>query len=211
MVRRSVDFRLYLITDRTLFSTEALFLKALDAALQGGVKALQLREKDLPIRKLLRLAEAVRELTLPYGARLFINDRADVALGVDADGVHLGHSSLPAHAVRKVIGDGRLIGVSAHSEAESNAAAEQGADFITFGPVFDTPSKRKYGAPLGTALLRRVATTVSVPVFGIGGIKRENLTEVLLTGSAGAALISGILAEEDVRDAAAAYLRLLGA
>jgi thiamine-phosphate pyrophosphorylase len=211
MPERSVDFRLYLVTDRTLFSSEALFLEALDAALQGGVKALQLREKDLPTRKLLKLAEAVRELTLRHGARLFINDRADVAVCVDADGVHLGHSSLPAHAVRKMIGDSRQIGVSAHSEAESNAAAEEGADFITFGPVFDTPSKRRYGAPLGTALLRRVATTVSVPVFGIGGIKRENLTEVLSARAAGVALISGILAEEDVRGAAAAYLRLLGA
>ena len=211
MAERSVDFRLYLVSDRTLFRNDALFLEALDAALQGGVRALQLREKDLPIRKLLKLAEAVRELTLRYGARLFINDRADVAVCVDADGVHLGHLGLPPYAVSKVIGDGRLIGVSAHSEAQSSAAAEQGADFITLGPVFDTPSKRSYGAPLGTALLRRAATTVSVPVFGIGGIKRENLTEVLSAKAAGVALISGILAEKDVRGAAAAYLRLLGA
>ena len=110
-----MDFKLYLITDRRLFTDDHSLFTAVEEALKGGVQAVQLREKDLEIRELLRMAYVLRELTSGYGAKLFINDRVDVALAVDADGVHLGGSSMPAFAARKAAGEGMLIGVSAHS------------------------------------------------------------------------------------------------
>src|SRR5512143_3255944 len=120
---------------------------AVRLALKGGVRAVQLREKDLPIRELLALALELRMLTGEFGAKLFINDRVDVAVAVEADGVHLGHQSMPPEAVRKIVGRKMLIGVSTHNREEALSAEKNGADFITFGPIFPTPSKMKYGAP----------------------------------------------------------------
>ncbi|HEX9024513.1 MAG TPA: thiamine phosphate synthase, partial [Geobacteraceae bacterium] len=142
-----VDFNLYLITDRNGSGGRPL-LHVVEEALKGGVRAVQLREKDLNSRELLELALAMRKLTGAYGARLFINDRLDIALAVDADGAHLGEQSIPADMARKVLGGDRLIGVSCHGSAGATAAQDAGADFITYGPVFHTPSKAAYGPPV---------------------------------------------------------------
>ena len=131
----AVDFRLYLITDRK--QVRIPLTEAVRQALEGGVRAVQLREKDLPVRELLAFARELRTLTRDFGAKLFINDRVDVAVAVEADGVHLGQQSMPASAARKVVGDRMLIGVSTHSVEEAMAAQSGGADFITFGPVMD--------------------------------------------------------------------------
>lgn len=206
----TVDFRLYLITDRALFGGSDGLLTGVEEALKGGVRAVQLREKDLPTRPLLALAYKMKALTAAYRAKLFINDRADIALCVGADGVHLGQTGMPPSAVRKVVGEGMLIGVSTHSLAEAKEAAEEGADFITYGPLYPTPSKLKYGAPVGVASLRTVAAGTQLPVFGIGGIKRETAAEVMAEGAFGIALISGILAEGDITGAAEYYLHQAG-
>jgi thiamine-phosphate pyrophosphorylase len=205
-----VDFKLYLITDRKLFQTQDDLFRGVEDALKAGVKAVQLREKDLPTRDLLDLAREFRELTRHYSASLFINDRLDIALIVEADGVHLGNASIPVNVVRKVVSDRLLIGCSTHSLKDALEAAEGGADFITFGPVFQTPSKAQYGEPVGLEAMRGASRKVSIPIFGLGGIKINNIREVLDFGASGVALISGILAAADVGAAAGAYLKEAG-
>jgi thiamine-phosphate pyrophosphorylase len=207
--RNPVGFKLYLITDRRLFTDNRSLFTAVEEALKGGVQAVQLREKDLEVRELLQMAYELRELTSGYGARLFINDRVDVAMAVEADGVHLGASGMPAFAARKAAGEGMLIGVSAHSLAEAEKAEKEGADFVTLGPVFETPSKLKYGKPLGTGLLREVSATISIPVFAIGGIKPERVKNTLESGVSGIALISAILGSEDIQSNTEEFMRLL--
>jgi thiamine-phosphate pyrophosphorylase len=196
--RRIVDFSLYLITDRKLVARNRSLVVAVRRALRAGVKAVQLREKDLNTRELLSLAYRMREITDKYGARLFINDRVDIALAVGADGVHLTQRSVPADAVRKTFNRMLLIGVSTHSLKEAREAEYSGADFVTFGPVYRTLSKLKYGEPLGTGRLKRVCREVGIPVFAIGGIKGKKASEVKETGAYGVAMISGILGVNDI-------------
>jgi len=199
----AVDFKIYLITDRKVSSTP--LPEAVRLALEGGVRAVQLREKDLPIRELLALAQELRAVTRAFGARLFINDRVDVAVAVGADGVHLGGSSIPVSAARKVVGQRMLIGASTHDLEEAKAAEAGGADFITFGPIFETPSKGKYGAPVGVPIIRTVKNEVKIPLFALGGIKSGNMLQVMSAGADGVAMISSILAAGDIRKAAAAF------
>lgn len=209
MDERLNGLKLYLITDRKLFHAQCSLYLALETALQGGVKYIQLREKRLPARKLLEMASWVIELTREYDAKLLINDRVDIALAVGADGVHLGQKSLPAHAVRKITGDNFLIGVSTHGIDEALQAEKDGADFITLGPIYNTPSKLRYGDPIGVDILRQVKSKVSVPVLAIGGIKTDTVNEVLSAGADGVAVISGILAAEDIRGTTEKFLRLV--
>lgn len=204
-----VDFRVYLITDRRLFPTHSDFFIAIEKILNAGVTAIQLREKDLSQRDLYDMATRMRELTNKYHAQLFINDRVDVALSVRADGVHLGQESLTASVVRKIAGNRLLIVVSAHSTEEALEADQEGADFITVGPVFETPSKLRYGVPIGVDLLRHVKQLTGIPVYGIGGIRPQNVQEVREAGADGIALITGILAAEDVSEKTREFLRLL--
>jgi thiamine-phosphate pyrophosphorylase len=206
---RLIDFTLYLITDRTLFASHHALFNALEDALRTGVKAVQLREKDLPVRELLEMAYRMRELTQKYRARLFINDRVDVAMCVGADGVHLGQSGIPVSAVRNMVKEGFIIGASTHSVDEATTAEREGADFVTFGPLFETPSKRRYGAPLGIGSMGEARKRVSLPIFGIGGIQQGKVREVMDSGAFGVALISGILGETDIKAAAEGYLQIL--
>ncbi|MBU4321196.1 MAG: thiamine phosphate synthase [Nitrospinae bacterium] len=212
-----IDFKLYLITDRKLVTRHLSLVTAVEEALKGGVKALQLREKDLGTRELLDMAYKMRELTDKYGAKLFINDRVDIALSVEADGVHLGQKSIPPHAVRKAVNASRithhasrfLIGVSAHSIEEAKQAEKEGADFITLGPVYKTPSKLKYGQPLGVDIIRKTKAEISIPVFAIGGLKQDRIKEVMDAGADGIALISGILGAENIKEKTREFLELL--
>lgn len=204
-----VDFSLYLITDRKLFGDLPSFFSAIEEALKGGAKALQLREKDLGVRELLDLAYRLRDMTRAFGARLFVNDRVDVALAADADGVHLGGQSMPAFAVRRVVGRHMLIGVSTHGIGQAVQAEKDGADFITLGPVFETPSKARYGKPLGIDVLREASGRLSVPFFAIGGIRGERAGDVTRAGSRGVAVISAVLASKDVKTETERLMRLL--
>lgn len=204
----SVDFKLYLITDRK--QTKMPLPDAVRLALQGGVRAIQLREKDLPIRELLALALELRTLTQEFGAKLFINDRVDVAILVNADGVHLGHLSMPVEAVRELVPQNMLLGVSTHTMREAGDAQKGGADFITFGPVFPTPSKAEYGAPAGTEALREVVRELDIPVFGLGGITGRTLRPALGTGAAGVAMISEIFCADDVQASARKIVDAMG-
>lgn len=203
----AVDFKLYLITDRQ--ATKRPLPEAIRLALQGGVKAIQLREKDLPVRELIALAQELRTLTRDFGAQLFINDRVDIAVAVDADGVHLGHQSMPVEAVRKIVGSRMLIGVSTHNSEEAMAAEKGSADFITFGPVFATPSKIKLGSPVGCKAINDAKNRILIPIYGLGGINSGNLMSVLDAGAYGIGLISAILRSADIQKASAGLVRQL--
>ncbi len=200
-LRAAVDFRVYLITDRRLASGGDL-LRAVERALAGGVRAVQLREKDLGAGELLELAREMRVLTARRGAKLLINDRVDVALASGADGVHLGESSIPPEEARRLLGPGRLIGVSTHSEEQLAAAQAAGADFAVFGPVYYTPSKAAFGPPLGVDALRKACASARIPVFALGGVGARDIDEVVKAGADGIAMISAILAAEDQEAAA---------
>ena len=196
----AIDFKVYLITDRK--QTKVPLPEAVRLALQGGVRAIQLREKDLPVRELLALAQDMRRLTKEYGTKLFINDRVDVAVAVHADGVHLSHQSMPTEAVRKIVGDRMLIGVSTHTIEEAKAAEAGGADFVTFGPVFLTPSKAAFGNPVGLECLKDAKKVVKIPIFGLGGVKSGNVSQVFNSGADGIAMISEIFMADDIQRAA---------
>lgn len=198
-----IDFTLYLITDRRQVPAGRTLVETVEAALHGGVRAVQLREKDLSAAELLPLAVELRALTRRYGARLLINDRIDVALAVEADGVHLGGHSLPTAVARHLLGPRALIGVSTHHRDEIAAAA--GADFVTFGPVFATPSKLAYGEPVGVKALCLACQNSPLPVFALGGIKPCHLDELYPAGAAGIAVISALITADDP----AAVARLL--
>jgi thiamine-phosphate pyrophosphorylase len=202
---KRIDFKLYLITDRSQAKGGDL-LNTLEEALASGVRAVSLREKDLKGRELFELARKVRKLTVKYDAKLFINDRIDVALASGAAGVHLGEVSIPVGAARKVCKD-MLIGCSTHSLEGAKRAVAAGADFITFGPIFETPSKVKFGPPQGVKKLLDVVSAVDIPVFAIGGIKADNLDSVMAEGRPfGVAIISGIIAAPSPGKAAKVYL-----
>ncbi|HTN49702.1 MAG TPA: thiamine phosphate synthase, partial [Burkholderiaceae bacterium] len=184
-------------------------LDVVDAALAGGVDAIQLREKDLSGAALLELAGRLREVTHRYGARLLINDRIDIALACEADGVHLPADSFASTDARRLLGNNRLLGVSTHSVQQARAAAAGGADFIVFGPVFETPSKRAFGTPVGLDALAQAAQAVTLPVLAIGGLSVERVASVLQRGARGVAVVAALLEADDPRAAAAALRAFL--
>ncbi len=205
---RQVDFSLYLITDRRLCGNEGLAGR-IARALEGGVRAVQLREKDLDTRELFELGKEIRAMTSGFGARLFVNDDAALALAIGADGVHLSQNGLPADICRKIIEPHMLIGVSTHSPDEAIEAEENGADFITFGPVYHTASKAQYGPPVGMDSLRAACAAVDIPVFALGGIDASNISEALSAGADGVAMISAILAAPEPGLAASEILEMV--
>lgn len=204
-----VDFRILLITDRRQARSGDLEA-TVEQALDGGIRAVMLREKDLPGRELFRLAERLRILTRRFGARLLVNDRADVALATGADGAHLGVSSIPVAEARRILGDGALLGCSTHSLGELRKAVSGGVDYVTFGPVYPTASKAAYGPPVGIEALSRACRESPVPVFALGGVGPAQVGETLRSGAFGIALISGIVAAPDPRSAAGELVRRIG-
>jgi len=203
------DFALYLITDRKHFSNQLAFYVSLEEALKAGVKSIQLREKDLTTRELLETGYRARRLTAEYGARLIVNDRVDIALAIGADGVHLGQKSMPPHAVRKISAYDLIVGVSTHSVDEAVRAEKEGAEFITLGPVYETPSKMTYGPPVGINLLSVVKAKVSIPVIAIGGVAITKVPELLKAGADGIAVISAILSAENVHERTKHFIQVL--
>ena len=169
-------------------------------AVTGGVDLVQLREKDLPGLRLLELARDLKE-AIDGSALLIINERVDVAVAVEADGVQLGEDALPVRAARRILGPDKLIGRSVHSAEGADQAVADGADFLVVGTIFATGSHAGE-KPAGPGLIRRIAPGCPVPVIGIGGIDPSNLSQVLRAGAVGVAVITSILAAPDPRDAA---------
>ncbi len=167
------------------------------ALLSGGAKVIQLRAKKMSARSFLELAHRVRALTRPHGCRLIINDRVDVALSCGADGVHLGQEDLPLRAARPLL-PGKIIGISTHDLEQAKEAQDNGADYIGFGPIYGTVTKQTEYSARGVVMLREIRNLVRIPIVAIGGINEANVTEIWNAGADAAAIISDILAAEDI-------------
>jgi thiamine-phosphate pyrophosphorylase len=201
-----LGFSIYAVTDPDLCGAD--LLKAVREAIEGGAGAVQLRNKRATTRELHREAERLRELTLELGVPLFVNDRVDVALAVDADGVHLGQEDLPLRLARGIWPRPRILGVSAATAELARVAFGEGADYVGAGPVFATATKDTGRRPLGREGLRAIVEAVALPVVGIGGICVENVAQVAEAGAAVAAVIGGLFADpRGPRIAAAALLQ----
>ena len=201
--------RLYLITNRSLFESDNNFLEASEAALMGGVRALQLREKNLTDCELIELGNQLRILTSNYNAKLIMNSRADIAKIIDADGVHLTENSAHANEIKSTFPD-LMVGVSTHSLEAAQIAEAQGADYITFSPIYATPSKANYGPPQGLGLLRQVSQEVNLPVLALGGITLHRVSECLEQGAFGVALISDIWNSSHIKEHSFKYTQKFG-
>jgi thiamine-phosphate pyrophosphorylase len=191
---------LYLVTSQPL-SAGRTTREIVQAALAGGVRLIQLREKDMAVREFVALAEEVRVLTARVGALLIVNDRVDVALAVGADGVHLGQDDFPVAAARR-LGPDLIIGASSHSVDEVLRAQAEGASYVNIGPIFPTGTKRWEGEFLGIEGLKRIAVAAKVPFTVMGGIKREHLPDLVLAGARTIALVTAVTAAGDPQQAA---------
>lgn len=203
-----VDFSFYLITDRHQIRSGSL-ADVCRAALHAGVRAIQVREKDLPTRSLLTIARELLELTTRAGAHLIINDRIDLALVLGTREVHLPVRSASPAIARRLLGDRALIASSAHSADEAIRAEDAGADFVVLGPIFETPTKRAFGPPIGLKELQRARKGCRIPLFGIGGITPERVSEVRSAGAHGVAVVSSVMSAVDVERACIDFLTAL--
>jgi thiamine-phosphate pyrophosphorylase len=192
----SVDWSVYLITDRRTAGGQSI-LNIVRAAIAGGATAVQLREKEASTREMIEVGRALRAITRAAGVPLIVNDRVDVALAIEADGVHVGQEDIPAALARRLIGPDRILGVSAATVAEAEQAVRDSADYLGVGDVYGTPSKPDAGPPIGLEGLAAVARAVRVPVVAIGGITPENAAATISAGAVGVAVISAIVGAPD--------------
>ena len=197
---KKFDSRLYFITDSTLYE-EAEFLLRIEQALQGGVTLLQLREKEKSTREYLELAEKVHALARRYDVPLIIDDRVDVALAIEAEGVHVGASDMPVALARKLMGRNKIVGATAKTVPWAKEAFEQGADYLGVGAIFPTTTKVKT-VFTSTETLRDICHAVPIPVNAIGGLNKNNLGVLAGIPIAGICVVSAIMKAEDPRKAA---------
>ncbi len=185
-------YRLYLITDTKLLENKDLN-KILKSACEGGVTMVQLREKDITTREFLDRAVKTKEILSDYNVPLIINDRIDIALAVDVDGVHLGQTDMPLKIAKKIFPKDKIIGISTNTVEEAVEAERDGADYIGAGPVYNTSTKDNTRSLLGNDKLKKIVESVNIPVVAIGGITVENVKKTIDTGISGIAVASAIL------------------
>ncbi len=190
------DMLLYAVTDRSWLNGKTLY-EEVHEAIMGGATMIQLREKDLDEESFLAEAKQIKELCARYNIPLIINDNIDVALKIDADGVHVGQDDMNVLNVRKLLGPNKIIGVSAHNVKEAVAAVNAGADYLGSGAVFLTGSKNDVSI-LEKRVLKEICETVDVPVTAIGGINEKNIIKLTGTGISGVAVISAIFASDNI-------------
>lgn len=166
--------------------------------LTSGVKILQYREKSKKMKAMYEECLALRKMTREAGALFIVNDHLDLALAVDADGVHVGQDDLPVKVVREIVGPNRIIGLSTHSPEQAQAAVREGADYIGVGPIYKTQTKTDVCAPVGLEYLRYVVENLNIPFVTIGGIKEHNLFDVVKNGAETVALVTEIVGSEDI-------------
>ena len=201
----NIDLSLYLVTDNS--DDEEKFLKTIEEAINGGVSVVQIREKTADTLDFYNLALKVKEITTKYNVPLIINDRVDVALAVDADGVHVGQSDMPCDITRELIGENKILGVSAATIDEAKKAEKDGADYIGTGAVF--PTSTKDDAPSITKKdLKNIVDSINIPVVAIGGINIENANELKNTGISGLSVVSAIMSADNPKKASEKLLNI---
>lgn len=200
------DFLLYAVTDRSWLQGKTLY-EQVEEALKGGATFVQLREKNLDEEHFLEEAKSIKELCGRYKVPFVINDNVKIAQAVDADGVHVGQSDMEAENVRNVLGEDKIIGVTAKTVEQAVAAEKHGADYLGVGAAFPTGSKADAGV-IDHAMYQKISDAVSIPVIAIGGITAENIMELSGNGLSGVAVISAIFAQPDI-EATARKLRFL--
>lgn len=198
-------YRLYFVTDQHLTrgrSTEAV----VGEAILNGVTIVQLRDKGKTTRELLTTGERLLALTSAVGCPLLVNDRVDIALALDCQGVHLGQDDMPIAIARRLLGPDKIVGISIRSIEEAIAAQDQGADYVAVNGIFHTATKSDLGIPLGLDFVRQLRNCVTLPIIGIGGITVDNTTAVISAGCDGVAVVSGISQADDIGGSCRAYL-----
>ena len=195
-MKPEIDYTLYLCTDRRLMTTDTIE-ESVERAGKGGVTVVQLREKDCSSREFYEMAVRVKEITDAYEVPLLINDRADIAMAVGADGVHLGQDDLPVQAARGLLGSDKIIGATAHTVKEAVRAWKSGADYLGAGDVFGTSTKQD-ARRLSLEELTEICRSVPIPVVAIGGVRADNIARLRPTGAKGAAVISAVVGQKDI-------------
>jgi thiamine-phosphate pyrophosphorylase len=202
------NYSLYLVTDSGL-SRGRSHEEIVACAIRGGVTIVQLREKDCCTREMIEMARRLVSLCRAHDVPLLVNDRLDVALAVDADGVHVGQDDMPVPIARRLLGPDKILGVTAHTVEEALKAIEEGANYIGASPIFTTATKSDAGEPIGLEELTKICRACSVPVVGISGINASNTGQVIRAGAAGVAVVSAIVSAEDVEKAARELARII--
>ncbi|WP_252231786.1 thiamine phosphate synthase [Clostridium sp. ZBS15] len=198
-MNNKIDYSIYLVTDRDLMSTETLE-EAVEQSILGGATLVQLREKECSSHDFYETALKIKKITQKYNIPLIINDRVDIALAVDADGIHIGQSDLPATIVRNIIGEDKILGVSAGNLDEALKAQKDSADYIGVGAMYSTETKKDATSTTMNEL-KKIMKKVSIPVVGIGGINKERVKDFKETNIDGLAIVSAIIAQKDIEKA----------
>ena len=200
-----IDLSLYLVTDNS--ENQEKFLKTIEEAILGGVSVVQIREKTADTLEFYNLALKVKEITSKYNVPLIINDRVDIAMAIDSDGVHVGQSDMPCDVTRKLIGEDKILGVSAATVEEAKKAESDGADYIGTGAVFPTATKDD-AESVSKKELANIVDSIDIPVVAIGGINMENAAELKDTGIAGLSVVSAIMSADDPKKASEKLLNI---
>lgn len=199
MIKKDIDYSVYLVTDHR-DKTDEEFLNIIDEAIKGGTTVVQLREKTASTKDFYDLALKVKEITSRYDVPLLINDRIDIAIAVDSEGVHIGQDDMPADIARKIIGDDKILGVSASTVEEAKKAEADGADYIGSGAVFPTSTKDDADS-VSKEELKEIVDSIDIPVVAIGGITLDNADTLKDTGIAGFSVVSAIMNAEHPKEA----------
>ena len=199
MKKEDIDYSVYLVTDHR-DKTDEEFLNIIEEAIKGGTSIVQLREKTASTKDFYKLALKVKEITSKYDVPLLINDRIDIALAIDSDGVHIGQDDMPADIAREIIGDDKILGVSASTVEEAKKAQMDGADYIGSGAVFPTSTKDDADS-VSKSQLKEIVDSIDIPVVAIGGITVENASSLKDSGIAGFSVVSAIMSAEDPKEA----------
>ncbi|WP_029451843.1 thiamine phosphate synthase [Clostridium algidicarnis] len=199
-MKTNIDYKLYLVTDRDLLKNTDLYT-AVEEAIKGGVTLVQLREKDITTLDFYNTALNIKKVTDKYDIPLIINDRMDIALAVNASGVHIGQKDMPCTIARKILGNDKILGVSATTLSQAIKAEKEGADYIGVGAIFNTSTKQD-AKPVSIDTLKEIKETLSIPVVAIGGITRKNIHLLDSSNIDGIAVVSDILGKEDIKVAA---------
>lgn len=197
--KSKINYKLYLVTNRDLLKNISL-TEAVEEAIKGGTTLVQLREKNVSSLEFYNIAKSIKKVTDKYDIPLIIDDRLDIALAVDAAGLHVGQSDMPAIIARKLLGENKILGVSAHTIDEALKAEKDGADYIGTGAIFTTTTK-KDAENVSIKSLKEITEKVHIPVVAIGGINQENVKMLKGTGISGISVISSILGKNDIKKA----------